>query len=295
MKRGELLSDKRIEKGFSVSALAQELGVPAEEVERWEAGELPDSEHLLALSGLLDIPVEDILRGGDNADGADVPDGGQIGVADGAQGGGKEAAGAAEPQNSGEENADSHRFDFGGVRKERGESSAPEKAAPKESYYEKLHKKIRYSDNPSSPDYRIGGGEYNGYSKGERLFGYVVFAIFTAVIVIMLAVQFTGWLARPRALTMENYRDFIEIDVVPTESFNPDDYVLRVTAKEYITDLRLTVRVKFGHFYDDDFFETVTVSAGVLRKDDTAEETIHISEIAFDRGFEVLSIEGDLA
>lgn len=289
MKRGELLSDKRIEKGFSVSALAQELGVPAEEVERWEAGELPDSEHLLALSGLLEISVEDILRGGDNADG------GQIGVADGAQGGGKEAEVNVAPQNSGAESADSHRFDFGGVRKERGASSAPEKAAPQESYYEKLHKKIRYSDNPSSPDYRIGGGEYNGYSKGERLFGYVVFALFTAVIVIMLAVQFTGWLARPRALTMENYRDFIEIDVVPTESFNPDDYVLRVTAKEYITDLRLTVRVKFGHFYDDDFFETVTVSAGVLRKDDTAEETIHISEIAFDRGFEVLSIEGDLA
>lgn len=264
MKRGELLSDKRIEKGFSVSALAQELGVPAEEVERWEAGELPDSEHLLALSGLLDIPVEDILRGGDNADG-------------------------------GEENADSHRFDYGGVRKERGESFAPEKAAPQENYYEKLHKKIRYSDNPSGPDYRIGGGDYNGYSKGERLFGYVVFALFTVVIAIMLAVQFTGWLARPRELTMENYRDFIEIDVVPTESFNPDDYVLRITAKEYITDLRLTVRVKFGHFYDDDFFETVTVSAGVLRKDDTAEETIHISEIAFDRGFEVLSIEGDLA
>ena len=103
MKRGELLSDKRIEKGFSVSALAQELGVPAEEVERWEAGELPDSEHLLALSGLLDIPVEDILRGGDNADG-------------------------------GEENADSHRFYFGGVRKEREESFAPEKAAPQENY-----------------------------------------------------------------------------------------------------------------------------------------------------------------
>ena len=53
--------------------------------------------------------------------------------------------------------------------------------------------------------------------------------------------------------------------------------------------------LKSGQSYDDDFFETVTVSAGVLRKDDTAEETIHISEIAFDRGFEVLSIEGDLA
>ena len=45
MKRGELLSDKRIEKGLSVSALAQKLGVSAAEVERWEAGELPESGH----------------------------------------------------------------------------------------------------------------------------------------------------------------------------------------------------------------------------------------------------------
>lgn len=64
MKRGELLSDKRIEKGFSVSVLAQKLGVAETDVERWEAGELPDSKHLLALSALLDIPVEDILQGG---------------------------------------------------------------------------------------------------------------------------------------------------------------------------------------------------------------------------------------
>lgn len=151
MKRGELLSDKRIEKGFSVSALAQELGVPAEEVERWEAGELPDSEHLLALSGLLEISVEDILRGGDNADG------GQIGVADGAQGGGKEAEVNVAPQNSGAESADSHRFDFGGVRKERGASSAPEKAAPQESYYEKLHKKSVIPTTPPAPIIGLAG------------------------------------------------------------------------------------------------------------------------------------------
>ena len=67
MKRGEFLSDKRIEKGLSLSALAQKLGVSEEEVERWEGGELPDSRYLLPLSALLGVFVEDILQCGEES------------------------------------------------------------------------------------------------------------------------------------------------------------------------------------------------------------------------------------
>ena len=267
MKRGELLSDKRIEKGLSVSALAQTLGVSEAEIERWESGELPDSEHLLALSELLDVSVEDILRGGEDAgETACVRDG--AADADKARGNGAEAGG------------NPRRFGFGEARKERGTDPA---------------KKIRYSDDPSSADCRTGGDDYNGYSSGERKFGYIVFAVFTVVITIMLAVQFAGWVSRPRELTMENYRDYLEIDVVPTESANPDDFAVRVTAKEDITDLRITVRVKFWNFLEDEFFETVTVAAAALREDETAEGAIYLSDVALKRGAEVLSVEGGLA
>ncbi len=135
----------------------------------------------------------------------------------------------------------------------------------------------------------------NGYFKGERRFGYIVFAVFTAVIVVMLAVQFAGWVFRPREFTLENYDDFVDIAVVPTKNFNPEDYIVRVTAKEDIVNLRITVRVKFWNLHSDDFYETVTVAAAGLREDETAETAFHISEIALDQGFEVLSAEGDLA
>ena len=72
MKRGEFLFDKRTKKGLSVSALAKKLGVSEAEVWRWESGALPDSEYLLRLSEVLDIPVEDILQGGDSADAVDM-------------------------------------------------------------------------------------------------------------------------------------------------------------------------------------------------------------------------------
>lgn len=65
MNTGDYLSTKRAEKGLSVSGLAEKLNISEEEVRKWEDGELPDSEHLLALSALLGVSVEDILRGGD--------------------------------------------------------------------------------------------------------------------------------------------------------------------------------------------------------------------------------------
>lgn len=148
---------------------------------------------------------------------------------------------------------------------------------------------------PTALQARCGiGSGCNGYSSGERIFGYMLFAVFTVVAVIMLAVQLAGWVSRPRELTMENYGDFVEIDIVAAESFNPDEYIVRVTAKEVMTNLRITVRVTFWSFRGNEFSETVTVAAAVLSEGGTAEEPIHISEIALDRGFEVLSVEGDL-
>ena len=284
MKRGELLSDKRIEKGLSVSALAQKLGVSAAEVERWEAGELPDSEHLLALSALLDISVEDILRGGEDADEAGALDS----PAAGAQGSREEdASDAAETQERETEAGEpSHRFDFGEVRREQRNGEPLDSDA--------------FDDIRNDPAFvqvlaREEGESCNGYSSGERKFGYMLFAVFTVVAVIMLAVQFAGWVSRPRELTMENYREFLDIDVVPTKNFNPEDYIVRVTAKEVMTNLRITVRVTFWSFRGNEFSETVTVAAAVLSEGGTAGEPIHISEIALDQGFEVLSAEGDLA
>ena len=286
MKRGELLSDKRIEKGFSVSVLAQKLGVAEADVERWEAGELPDSKHLLALSALLDIPVEDILQGG-------------IAAEEGEGDAPKDDAGAMLRANTGERDAGGTNNSVGGIPREEAALPAAAKKSPaRESYYEKLHKKIRYSDDPSSPDYQVGGSSYNGYLDKERKFGYIVFAVFLAVLALTYAVQLVAWLTRPREVTMENYRDFLEIAVEATGGLY-NDYVISVTAKKEVSDLRITIQVRFGYnfIYDDHegFFETVTIAADLLSEGETAEETVHFSGKAVNRGTEVLSVEGGLA
>ena len=148
MKRGEFLFDKRTKKGLSVSALAQKLGVSEAEVWRWESGVLPDSEYLLRLSEVLDIPVEDILQGGDSADAADMQ---EIPAAEETQSGAEiGASDAPEVREQGSEEENSRSFECGRPRNGEEEPSAPQENARQASFCEILQEKSCYSDSPAS-------------------------------------------------------------------------------------------------------------------------------------------------
>lgn len=320
MKRGEFLSDKRIEKGLSLSALAQKLGVSEEEVERWEGGELPDSRYLLPLSALLGVFVEDILQcGGESAaeeDGAEKQadpsenlqeeQGAAQNSASEEQGAAQnsvlEEQGAAENSASEEQGAaqSSASEELGAAQSSVSEVKGAEKAAqatapPQESYYDRLHKKIgdlEYSaDDPGLKETENG----NGYSPAERKFGYTLFAIFIAFMTIFIAAGLIGWVTRPRELSLENYAKYLEIDVYPLKGVNPDSYTVCVTAKADISDLSITVQVNFSNvFTEEKFSDTVTLS-GDLAKDDSAERQIDLPSVMLRGSVSVISVSGGLA
>lgn len=298
MKRGEFLSDKRIEKGLSLSALAQKLGVSEEEVERWEGGELPDSRYLLPLSALLGVFVEDILQCGEESaaeeDGAEK----QADPSENLQ----EEQGAAENSASEEQGAaeNSASEEQGAAQSSVSEVKGAEKAAqatasPQESYYDRLHKKIgdlEYSaDDPGLKETENG----NGYSPAERKFGYTLFAIFIAFMTIFIAAGLIGWVTRPRELSLENYAKYLEIDVYPLQGMNPDIYTVCVTAKADISDLSITVQVNFSNvFTEEKFSDTVTLS-GDFAKDDSAERQIDLPSVMLRGSVSVISVSGGLA
>mgnify|MGYP006071712311 FL=1 len=320
MKRGEFLSDKRIEKGLSLSALAQKLGVSEEEVERWEGGELPDSRYLLPLSALLGVFVEDILQCGEESaaeeDGAEkqadpsenlqeeqaeaqnsaseVKSAVQNSASEeqaAAQNSASEEQGAAENSASEEESAaQSSISEVKGAEK-----AAQATAPPQESYYDRLHKKIgnlEYSaDDPGLKETENG----NGYSPAERKFGYTLFAIFIAFMTIFIAAGLIGWVTRPRELSLENYAKYLEIDVYPLQGMNPDIYTVCVTAKADISDLSITVQVNFSNvFTEEKFSDTVTLS-GDFAKDDSAERQIDLPSVMHRGSVSVVSVSGGLA
>ena len=309
MKRGEFLSDKRIEKGLSLSALAQKLGVSEEEVERWEGGELPDSRYLLPLSALLGVFVEDILQCGEESaaeeDGAEKqadPSENLQEEQGAAENSASEEQGAAENSASEEQGAaqssilEEESAAQSSVSEVKGaEKAAQATAPPQESYYDRLHKKIgdlEYSaDDPGLKEAENG----NGYSPAERKFGYTLFAIFIAFMTIFIAAGLIGWVTRPRELSLENYAKYLEIDVYPLQGMNPDIYTVCVTAKADISDLSITVQVNFSNvFTEEKFSDTVTLS-GDLAKDDSAERQIDLPSVMLRGSVSVISVSGGLA
>lgn len=320
MKRGEFLSNKRIEKGLSLSALAQKLGVSEEEVERWEGGELPDSRYLLPLSALLGVFVEDILQCGEESaaeeDGAEKQADPSENLQEeqaaaqnsaseeqvAAQNSASEVKSAVQNSASEEESAaqNSASEEQAAAQSSISEVKGAEKAAqatapPQESYYDRLHKKIgdlEYSaDDPGLKETENG----NGYSPAERKFGYTLFAIFIAFMTIFIAAGLIGWVTRPRELSLENYAKYLEIDVYPLQGMNPDIYTVCVTAKADISDLSITVQVNFSNvFTEEKFSDTVTLS-GDLAKDDSAERQIDLPSVMHRGSVSVISVSGGLA
>ena len=179
MKRS-LLEEKRREKGLFAQEVAQKLGVPVEAVLRWEAGELPDSEYLLPLSQLLGISVEEILRGEEEPGEEDACEGPQEGAVPAEPAAGEEAPPAQRESAPLAERAPAQ------------EEAAPEKEKEEpESYYERLHRKMAKKGinnevpSPSEPSGR------NGFSRGERIFGYILCAVFLCVFALGLCAYYS--------------------------------------------------------------------------------------------------------
>lgn len=268
MNTGDYLSTKRAEKGLSVSVLAEKLNISEEEVRKWEDGELPDSEHLLALSALLGVSVEDILRGGDaHRD---------------------EESEQQEPVNS------SHSEDL-----QTSQAEFDEPAISEDIAYRGNECGSSQSGNYIISDGAISPSGRNGYSSAERKFGYIVFAAFIAIIIFISFMRFFNWATRPRELTVDNYKNYIEIEITPARSFNPDEYIVSVTPNARIADFRMTLEVDFRIFdYSSgtgfiEFSETVTIS-GNPEEQETIEQSVRIDEIAFEEGYKVVSVSGGL-
>ena len=62
---GQMIRDARIKKGMTQAGLAETIGVSQGAVGQWEQGmTIPRPKHIVRLSTLLDIPVEELLKAG---------------------------------------------------------------------------------------------------------------------------------------------------------------------------------------------------------------------------------------
>ena len=123
-------------------------------------------------------------------------------------------------------------------------------AQEEKGYYEKLNEQIAKTDYANYEFAEPATGS-NGFTDGERKFGFILCAIVIALVVLINVIPVFAFIFRPRELTEENYRDYLNVEVVAcgtNAGTNQSEYEIRVSRKENsydISNFSMTVEVKF--------------------------------------------------
>ena len=178
LKSANYIKEKRLALGLRESDVAASLGVSSYEVNGWEAGFFPDVEYLLPLAELLQVSVDEILKGDDNP----LPP----------QAKEDESAAIEEKSASAEfserQNAPTSPLSSRSGAPQASSQRYPPRTKKEKSYYVKLHETMRYTDEEGKP-YKT---YFNGFSRGERIFGYILCAVAAVVFVVALLLRLSG-------------------------------------------------------------------------------------------------------
>ena len=237
------LAQKRREKALTRAQLAARVGASEADIARWEAGELPDSRCLLPLAEALGADVEDILRaaggeeasgnagaaengaasGGDTASEGDTASGGDTAAGNGA---GNAAAGngAFSPSDLRAEGAPAWLFSRQAPAEERadpaGEAAEPEGWRQEPPIKEKL----------STP--------VDGFTRAERVFGYIVCLLVLAAAVFVFVQRFAVGVE----LDEENYENYLDLEA---EEGLSGGVSITAASSVDIEDLSVVLKVQF--------------------------------------------------
>ena len=258
--KGNGLRRLRLARGLSAAQLAEAVGATEAEVLRWEAGELPPSDKLLALSAALGAEVEDILRAAQ--EGADT-DEGVAGEANAAQ-----SDGSAAQSDGSAARGDGHAADSGDAAQGGAEpldvdrlraEGAPEwlrAEGEREAAQAQKPAPVRVKERLSSPT--------NGFTRGERIFGYIVCLLAAAAAIFVLVWRFVP---QERPLTMDNYERY------RTLSFQRATYGItaEVTSEADIENFSMVIEVELVSMYDihNRVTRTVTLADSFLETGET--------------------------
>ena len=292
MDSGEFIRKKRGERGLSEENLAERIGVSVLQIRTWESGSLPDSAYLLRLAETLGVTADEILRckvseEREKAIASDVPSSvterSQSGIAQSGEVPNDEVSGG-ETQSGEVPNDEAS----GGIAQS-GEAPSAEDSGgetssetPKvscfldeNSGYDPFEKYVKNVDvDISEEEYdaiSIPGVYSIGFHSFERKIGYwicIFFLLFLSIYGIKGAIEYAN---RPRELTLENYRQYIEVDFSYDSNTNPKGVCFIVRAKETVLDLKVAIVFSYGKINDRQE-KTITIVAERLEKGEQVSE-----------------------
>lgn len=288
------LAQKRRELGLTPAQLAQAVGAAEEEVARWEAGELPDSRYLLPLAEVLGVEVEEILRAA-----TEKPHG----ASSAAESAGAAPASAAPPEEiSGKVPAEEETCAAVGTEAEQRAASPQQLRADGTPDWlssmqppdgERGHGRPRGDAEPDIRERRPVKEKLstpvNGFTHGERVFGYIVCLLVLIAAVFVFVQRFAVGVE----LDQDNYARFLDIDVNGWT-----DVTITVTSSADIEDFSTVLEVEFysGAQWDDKVRRTLTLSEDFLAAGGSVSGSVSMSEGGMYRfyTFRVISVGGKI-
>lgn len=288
------LAQKRRELGLTPAQLAQAVGAAEEEVARWEAGELPDSRYLLPLAEVLGVEVEEILRAA-----TEKPHG----ASSAAESAGAAPASAAPPEEiSGKVPAEEETCAAVGTEAEQRAASPQQLRADGTPDWlssmqppdgERGHGRPRGDAEPDIRERRPVKEKLstpvNGFTHGERVFGYIVCLLVLIAAVFVFVQRFVVGVE----LDQDNYARFLDIDV---DGWT--DVTITVTSSADIEDFSTVLEVEFysGAQWDDKVRRTLTLSEDFLAAGGSVSGSVSMSEGGMYRfyTFRVISVGGKI-
>ena len=288
------IAQKRRELGLTPAQLAQAVGAAEEEVARWEAGELPDSRYLLPLAEVLGVEVEEILRAA-----TEKPHG----ASSAAESAGAAPASAAPPEEiSGKVPAEEETCAAVGTEAEQRAASPQQLRADGTPDWlssvqppdgERGHGRPRGDAEPDIRERRPVKEKLstpvNGFTHGERVFGYIVCLLVLIAAVFVFVQRFAVGVE----LDQDNYARFLDIDVNGWT-----DVTITVTSSADIEDFSTVLEVEFysGAQWDDKVRRTLTLSEDFLAAGGSVSGSVSMSEGGMYRfyTFRVISVGGKI-
>lgn len=308
-KTSEFIRTKREALGLTQAELARKVGVFESEVRMWERGMLPDSKYLLKLADALQVETDEILRGEEEPQEVfdartheqDVRSSGQNSAQEvfdvrtherdvrssGQDSEQKERSDLQEPQpdmpaaqpdlpsDGRGTGRKEEQADVGGAF-ENAQSEGAAKTTEEEPLIEQGEESGNIdADDPLSEDDSLFDEPLmrNGFTKTERILGYAAGAVFILIVLLNILSSVIAYAKRDRELTMENYKNYIEIDSEPVGNFNIDTIEITVTFKAHVSDFKLSLTLTFsemlgsgGYVTDISFSQKDCEQEEVLRK-----------------------------
>ena len=269
---GNFIKFKREELGLTIEQFCATLGVSRSIVESWENGEIHETQYLVPISRVLHASVDELLKGR------------QESLEEPLENIATSAALKTEP------------IAFQSTEQ------PPVAVKQEKGYYEKLNEKISKTDYANYQSIEPHGED--GFGDGERKFGFILCGLMLAIVLLINVVNIFNFVTRPRELTLENYRQFLEVDVSALSSVkNEGLYEVRISKKKNAYDvenLQITVEIEFQKLLNDpsidgDSWETrqVTISDELFTDKEVLKQTVTLPSVMYiERDITVISVSG---